>query len=322
MAQNALTTTHGGGQVTTVDPAAAFDTFIRRRVARGNPSQDTIDGYTREATAFRDWLQRRGSTVYQATEDDILDYRGEMIAAGRKPSTIRYKLAVVRRVLDAGMAEGVLTTNAASHVDAPRERSRPEDRICYFSEAELDRLFSHIATGSMAGLRDRAIVALMALHGLRQVEVHRASVGDLYQDGDAPALYVHGKGHDRIVYLRQDTAAALQAWLSVRGHLGNAAPLFCSLSDRSRGGRLTRRAIRTIVVGYYEAAGLRVSKGTRQVSTHTLRHTFATLARANGASNDQIQEQGGWRDARMLDRYAHVMDRIANNPSNAIPIKI
>ena len=45
MTERALTTTHGGGQVTTVDPAAAFDTFIRRRVARGNPSQDTIDGY-------------------------------------------------------------------------------------------------------------------------------------------------------------------------------------------------------------------------------------------------------------------------------------
>jgi site-specific recombinase XerD len=67
-------------------------------------------------------------------------------------------------------------------------------------------------------LRDRALLGLLGLQALRTVEITRANVDDLQRHGDNWALLVHGKYHDRLVFLRPDVADALRAYLAARQH--------------------------------------------------------------------------------------------------------
>jgi hypothetical protein len=73
-------------------------------------------------------------------------------------------------------------------------------------------------------LCDRLMLSLMALHGLRTMELHRASLEDLSERGPHLALLVHGKVRDRLVHLRPDTAERLKAYLALRGPVASARP--------------------------------------------------------------------------------------------------
>jgi integrase len=93
-------------------------------------------------------------------------------------------------------------------------RQATED-LKYLCDEELARFLSVIpdpdqATGKdqLRRLRSLLIVSMMALHGLRTIEVHRANLEDLTDKGEHLVLLVRGKTRDRIVYLRPDTASS------------------------------------------------------------------------------------------------------------------
>jgi len=77
-----------------------------------------------------------------------------------------------------------------------------------------------------------------------------------------------------------------------------------------------------IVTGYLRAIGAKSAHDQRGITPHTLRHTFATQALAAGASMEQLQDQGGWMKPETVRRYAHVLDRVGQNPSERIPLTL
>jgi site-specific recombinase XerD len=126
-------------------------------------------------------------------------------------------------------------------------------------------------------LRDKALLALLSLQVLRTVEIARANVDDLQQRGEHSALLVRGKGRDRLIYLRQDVAAAVQSYLEHRGPVPAddlGLPLITAVGNRAGGRRLGRRGVRKVVDGHLR----RVDLKRPGVSNHALRHTGATLA--------------------------------------------
>ena len=91
-------------------------------------------------------------------------------------------------------------------------------------------------------------------------------------------------------------------------------PLLVSVGNRSRGGRLSRSQIRTLVNSYLTESGLK-NKNNRTISTHSLRHTAGTLALRAGAELRQVQDLLGHADPRTTSIYVHVGDRWDNNPA-------
>lgn len=313
--------------VTSIVPAdvamdAAFERFLRLRVARGDPSPDTLSTYRREARRFRDWLIETGIPVRALSEEDVLQYRADLIASGYRPTTVGLRLSVVRRLLQALVSAGVLDANPAEHVRTPRDPATIEERANWLSESELAVLFSKVDPSTTTGCRDRALLGLMGLHGMRTVEVQRLNVGDSQQRGGVAALYVRGKSRkDRWVYIREDVAAAIEAWRATLAGDPDA-PLFVALSNRARGARLTRRGIRKIVDGYLTAARLK-QRGSRTATTHGLRASYATAALRAGATLEQIAAEGGWRiGSASIALYAHITDRIEQAPSKRIGVRL
>ena len=174
-----------------------------------------------------------------------------------------------------------------------------------------------------AGLRDRALLHVLAYTGARSVEVHRADLADLRTEGGRLVLDVAGKGRNEadelLVIANAAAQSALHGWLAILGNLvqptrlGELGPLFVSLSQRSRGKRLSLRAIRGIVKAAYKAAGVR---GAGK-STHSLRHSAITKAISNGAPLQQVQAMARHANVATTLIYFHEQARLTE-PAEAL----
>lgn len=306
---------------TTAALDTAFAAFLRLDVANGDASPDTVRGYRAQVAQWVGWCQSRGVEPAAARPDDLKTWRAALVTAGYQPASIAHKLSVVRRFYQAAVTAGLRPDNPAAGLRPPRDKRAPED-VPSLSEGELLLLFRELARGAgEKEFRDRALLALLALHGLRTVEIERANVEDLYSRGDHPVLRVRGKGHDRIVYLRADIAAAIQAYLAVRGVAPTddaGAPLFVAVGNFAAGHRLSRRGLRKIVDGYLRAATLK----RPGISDHALRHTAATLAYHYSRDLRAVQEMLGHADPKTTSKYARIVDRAKNNPALAVPVTI
>jgi hypothetical protein len=203
----------GRGVLPGVSPAAgggdggvgqAFATFLRLEVAQGAATPDTQRGYWSQVRAWAAWCQAQACCVVTASAPAMKAYRQASVETGYQAASIAHKLAVLRRLYAAAIAQGLRADNPALGVHPPRDRRAAELLPC-------------LAEGELVGL-----LALLAVQGLRTVEVARANVEDLYH-GDPVVLRVRGKTRDRVLPLRPDLAAVLQAYLAARGAVARDA---------------------------------------------------------------------------------------------------
>ncbi len=335
----------------------AFAQYIALRVARGRPSADTVRGYLSDARQFLIWMGTSHLRPELLDEVAIERYRAALVAQGLRAATIARRLVVVRALLEAWVreerAQGRVVANPARDVDPPLDRQSPEERIRWLSLDQVRDLLlapdPYEAGQPARAARDRLLLALLALHGMRLVEAHRLDEEDILRRGNATVLRVRGKRHDRDVYLRTDTIPLLERWLKLRDREAVARqrriwlerqqrgdwgadhamegldrqggfPLFTSLSAQNHGARMTRRGLHLIVTGYLRAVGAKAAQDQRGITPHTLRHTFATQALAAGASLEQLQEQGGGSSQKRCDVTPMFLDERHKTPASAFPL--
>lgn len=218
--------------------------------------------------------------------------------------------------------------NSAQGINPPKTKVDSVDSITFLTVEQLKYLLSKMnSDNSLKSLRDRFIVSLMTLEGLRTVEINRANVGNIRgKKNERCSLCVEGKGKIRTVPLREDLAELMWRYLEARIFQGEkltpTSPLFISLSNRFHGSRLSRRGIRYIVDGYLSEAKLKEIDFNLSRSCHSLRHTAGTLGLAGGASLRQVQELLGHSDPKTTAIYAHVLERHENNPALGIDVEI
>ena len=314
--------------VTASSLLSAWAEFLELDVAAGASAPDTADTYRRQLRLFVSWCDRADPQINlaSATKDDIKRYRRWLVEDRKlKPATVALKLSVVRRFYDAAETKGLMRVNPALSVKPPREKRDAAEKVTYLEKSEVEKLLAAIKSdGSVKALRDKALLVIMALEGPRTVEMHRANIADLVQQGNNLGIRVEGKGSIRIVPLTPDIALALMNYLEARKAievLAPSSPLFVAVGYRAGGRRISRRGIRKVVDGYLKEAGLKHSPG-RTISTHSLRHTAGTLALRAGVELRQVQDLLGHKDPRTTSIYTHVAERWTNNPALKLGITI
>jgi integrase/recombinase XerD len=149
--------------------------------------------------------------------------------------------------------------------------------------------------------RDRALAAVLATGGLRLAEVIALRVGDVQARDVDPRLRVFGKGaKERTVPLAPPTLVAIDEYLDSRGHRVGRFGVRDALFVRPDGRPLTPSALRWVVLGWYQEAGVAPPPGS---VVHALRHTFATQALDSGATIREVQELLGHANAQTTSRY-------------------
>lgn len=298
----------------------ALEEYLRLEVAGGMASEDTKKTYRSQGRHWLRWCEARGKEALQVGKGDVQEYRAELVEAGYKPSSIRGKLFGVGIFYSAAVEQGLCSANPVDGVKAPKEKRSWED-IRYLTEGELELVLRSIAKSGEKGLRDRLVVGLMGLQGLRTVEVHRASVEDLREEGEYLGLIVRGKSQDRLIYLRPDVQETLRRYLEVRkaGEKDSEGlPLVSAVGNRSGGKRMSRRGIRGVVDEYLRKAEVKRAG----LSGHGLRHTAATLAYRYSRDIRGVQEMLGHGSAEMTSRYVGIVEKARENVALQIPVRL
>jgi site-specific recombinase XerD len=168
-------------------------------------SELTRTVYKAEVTAFLEWAGKPAQDMHIG---DIVGYKQALADEGLAPATIAKKLSALRSFYKVCHAQGLTPTNPTAGVKLPRVKDETSKDI--LSLAEVEKLFAQVDTSTVLGLRDRVILALMLVNGLREVEIVRANYGDLKVDG-IKVLVVHGKGsNEGETVLRDDVHHALK----------------------------------------------------------------------------------------------------------------
>lgn len=289
-----------------------FGRFLRLYVAEGDASPATIRTYHSQATQYVAWCQQQGISPTAATEHDIIAYRKHLVQSGYRPTTMGLKLAVVRRLYEAIRWRGLRNDNPAAGVKAPKDRTSPEERVKYLPLDGLKQLLTAPQGDSALARRNRAILALMGVHGLRVAEVAGLQTEDI--DLGTGEVKVLGKGRKiRTVHLIDHNVGLLNSWLDARQTLAldGVCALFVVAGPNGTGTALGPRGVRYVVDKYLTELGLKAEG----ISCHALRHSAATWARAGGARLDAIAGMLGHTSVTTTSVYARIVDKITENPA-------
>lgn len=229
------------------------------------------------------------------------------------PSTIRRRLSALSSLFKHLVRHGHAARNPVREIERPAI-NRDEGTTAAFSKAQARKLLDAPPDGTLAGLRDRALLSVGLQVGLRRAEIAALTVRDLHQNRGFDSLRVIRKGGRRdALAINPQTAARLRAYLERAGHADDIdGPLFRPLHHNGKQNRLRRPmhpdAIDRVVRKY--AATISLASG---YSAHSMRATFITTALENGAQLEDVQKAAGHRDPSTTKLY----DRRGYNPEKA-----
>lgn len=288
--------------------AAMFESFARYLDA----SPKTIETYSKALKQFYNYISLNG--IATPTREDILNYKRELQAEGKKPTTIQNYLQALS-IFFKWTEEEKIYSNIYQHIK--REKISSDHKKDALTARQVKKVLAVVNRDTLQGLRDYAILALMFTGGLRTIEVSRANVEDLRNAGEDLALYLQGKGRDEkteFVKLTAPVLEAIEAYLAARGKREGKSPLFTCISNRNQGGRMTTRSISRIVKETFKKAGY----DSEQFTAHSTRHTAVTLALLQGKPLQEVQQFARHRNTATTLIYAHNLEMKNNSCSTAI----
>lgn len=253
-------------------------------------SSNTVSSYLSDVSLFLEYVAKAPEEI---TPDDIVSYFAARTMAKR---TQARTLSALRSFFNYLILEEYIKDNPCDKVDAPKlGRTLPD----VLSAEEIDRMISSVDTSDWKGLRDRALLEVMYGCGLRVSEAVGLKISEIYSEEGF--VRIIGKGDkQRLVPLGDMAVSALRAYLQVRPQ-----PADTKDSDivflNARGGRLSRVSAFNLVRYSAMAAGI-----DKDISPHSLRHSFATHLIANGADLRAVQEMLGHESILTTEIYTHI----------------
>ena len=268
-------------------------------------SPHTLSNYTRDVNRYTRWLAAAGkSDLATVSATDVEAYVADLRRGvdGARPlaaSSAARALTVARGLHRFGVEEGVLPADTAAEVSPPSAGEKLPDTL---SIGEVATLLDACPTKQPLGLRDKALLETLYATGARVSEVLDLSVDDATAAIDTEGiLTVTGKGSkQRLVPLGRHAQDAIEAYL-VRGRPVFATGKSHALFLNRRGGALTRQSAWTVIKQAAERAGI-----DKEISPHTLRHSFATHLLEGGADVRSVQELLGHASVTTTQIYTHV----------------
>ncbi len=276
------------------DVLRAYDAYLQ--LEKGL-SENTRISYREDVDKLLGYLAGESRTLRSVTLDDLQNFFASLHDLGIAPSSQSRIVSGLKSFFRYMKLEGYIDDNPAILLEKPRTgRHLPE----VLTVDEIDAMISCVDMSTMEGRRNRAIVETLYGCGLRVSELVNLDLAHLFLDDEY--IVVRGKGSkERVVPIDGVAVEEIDRWMSDRANIdlkpGEESMLFVS----KRGRRLTRVMIFYIVKRLCELAGIR-----KEISPHTLRHSFATHLLEGGANLRAIQQMLGHESITTTEIYLHV----------------
>jgi len=258
-------------------------------------AQLSIASYERDLTRLQTWATQNGKELSELTRADLRKWIASLSREGLAPTSIARAVSSTRGFFKFLMLDGHIRQHPAEDLDTPQRFSYLPK---FLTEEEINRLFAAPDVSTLEGVRDRAILETMYAAGLRVSELVNLKQTDV--DLLAGLLLCHGKGSkERRVPLGKSAIHWLQQYAAAKAEYGKQTLQHVFLI---RGKPFTRHVAWAMIKRYATVAGI------RNVSPHTLRHSFATHLLQHGADSRSVQALLGHSDISTTQIYTHITD--------------
>jgi len=275
-----------------------IDSYMNYIAVEKGLSRNTLDSYSGDLVRYASFLGGLGIVeIGETSKMEVMAYLLSLWKQGLSAKTVARSISVLRGFYRWLADEGVLRGNPLENMESPRTtRSLPE----VLSLDEVESLLNQPDPSNPIGMRDKAMLELLYATGLRVSELTHLVLNNI--NLEAGYLIVLGKGDkQRIVPMGQEALHWLRRYLeeSRKRLLGNKRNSFAFISQWGKG--MSRQGFWKIIKKYALVAGIR-----KNISPHTLRHSFASHLLEGGADLRSVQSLLGHVDISTTQIYTHV----------------
>lgn len=264
-------------------------------------SENTVSSYLRDIRQFSAWiLQNDSTTVLTATQQNISGYLDYLHQQGKSSATASRTLASLKNFYSYAVSTGFLDTSPVTsdiHVERG-EKKLPQ----ILSGREVELLLAQPSASDPKGLRDKAMLEVMYATGMRVTELIGLNVDDV--NLDLGIIKCSSNKKHRSIPLYPAALKALGLYMrEVR--IGMVSdPYENALFVNVGGVRMSRQGFWKILKHYQAKAGIE-----KDITPHTLRHSFAVHLLENGADLGSLQELMGHSDISSTQMYTHMINQ-------------
>ena len=263
-------------------------------------SSNTLSSYLRDVTQFAEYLQTaQHRALPQADGAAIESYMHWMHSRGKSAASVTRFLASVKSFYNFLLSNREVEANPAKGLTAEKpERKYPE----ILTSKEVELFLEQPQCVDAKGYRDHAMLELLYATGIRVSELISLDLEDFSAAGSF--IRCASRGKERVIPLYHGAVKAIQDYVkNIRPQLiadSEERALFVNMN----GERMSRQGFWKIIKFYQEKAGIQ-----KDITPHTLRHSFAVHLLENGADLRSIQEMLGHADISSTQIYTHVINR-------------
>ncbi len=271
-----------------------FVTFLERDKRL---SMNTLQSYRRDIEQYFTYLQEiKLQNISNSNKTTVITYLLYLQKKGRATSTISRNLASIRSFYQYMAKNKLIDQDPTTELESPKvEKKLPQ----ILSPEEVELLLEQPQCVDMKGYRDKAMLELLYATGIRVSELIQLDIQDL----SIEMAYIRcNKGsRERVIPIGSIAISALKEYFS------KSRPMLIQRMDERalfvnvNGGRLTRQGFWKIIKQYKNQAQI-----SKDITPHTLRHSFAAHLLENGADLRSIQEMLGHSDISSTQIYAQI----------------
>jgi integrase/recombinase XerD len=261
-------------------------------------SPNSVAAYLNDVRKLREYLseQKRSATPSELTYGDLSDFLACMASGDDSARTQARLISGIRSFCRYMLMEGIIREDPSVLLESPRTGMKLPEVL---SVSEIDMMIGSVDLSKAEGHRNRAIIEVMYSCGLRVSELVNMRLTDIHRNEGY--ISVTGKGNkQRLVPVGSVALREIDNYLERRVTLPVITDVNILFLNR-RGRRLTRVMVFTIIKRAAAAAGIR-----KNISPHSLRHSFATHLVEGGADLRAVQEMLGHESITTTEIYTHI----------------
>jgi integrase/recombinase XerD len=276
-----------------------IDEFVNYLTIEKGHSQNTIESYQRDILKFLNFIKSETIDKFKDVgQKEIIDYLMHLRERDFSSASVARRLVSIKVFYKFLNSEEIVNINPTENIESPRLMRRLPD---FLTLEEVDRLLCQPDPNDNLGTRDIAMFEVLYATGLRVSELISLKINDI--NLERGYIITFGKGSkERVVPIGKSAQEKLKKYIEESRHSLIKGKGGDELFVNRFGGKMTRQGFWKIIKKYARLAGIK-----KDISPHTLRHSFATHLLERGADLRSVQQMLGHSDISTTQIYTHVV---------------
>ena len=272
-----------------------IDEFIESLKAK-QASNNTIASYERDITKFSNYFEEKGKKIFDLTKEDMLEYIEHLKEQGKSNPTISRCIASIKSLYRYLLNKNLVEENIVENIESPKVDRKD---LMILTQEEIEKLLEQPNLSDLKGQRDKAMLEVLYSTGIRVTELISLKLEDVNLTNGY--IKVKKKNSERHIPLGNLSLKCLKEYINKVRPLLIRTEEEKTLFINTNGQKMTRQGYWKILKQYKEQA-----KIEKDITPHSIRHSFAVHMLQSGAEIKTVQELLGHTDIASTMMYTQI----------------